>query len=380
MHTLETIGPPAATGTRLADYHYDLPAQLIAQGPAAARDAARLLVVERAGGALRHAVVRELQQFLRAGDLLVVNDARVRPARLRCRGAAGGAVELLLVAETAAHRWTCLGRPARRLRPEAVLALPDGGAAVVRGRAGPGRSEIEFGADVDVPALLARYGALPLPPYINRPDGPLALDRERYQTVFAERDGAVAAPTAGLHFTPGLLAALDAAGVQRASLTLAVGPGTFLPVRADDVREHHMEAEWAELPVETVEAIARTKSGGGRNIAVGTTTVRALESAAAGAGVAPAVPRHEAPSRAGARLRPGRPPPLQRAFWADAFILPGFSFRVVDALLTNFHLPGSTLLMLVSAFAGRERMLETYALAVRERYRFYSYGDAMLIC
>ena len=347
---------PCAPATRLADYHYDLPSELIAQVPASERDAARLLVLDRASGAIEHAAVCGFPQLLRSGDLLVVNDARVRPARLRCRAASGGAVELLVIAERAPLCWTCLGRPAKRLRSDSVLTLPDGSSAVVRGRMDPGRYAVQVDPGLDMAALLARHGELPLPPYIKRPDGPLALDRERYQTVFAACDGAVAAPTAGLHFTPALLAALDQAGVQRASLTLAVGPGTFLPVRSDDVREHHMDAEWAVLPADTVDAIARTKARGGRVVAVGTTTVRALESAAGAA----------------RGLAAG-------AFWAEAFILPGFRFRVVDALLTNFHLPCSTLLMLVSAFAGRESVLRVYDVAVRERYRFYSYGDAMLI-
>jgi S-adenosylmethionine:tRNA ribosyltransferase-isomerase len=363
----ESSASPAAVtdSTRRADYDYDLPPERIAQMPAPVRDAARLLVVERVGGALQHAVVGALPQFLHAGDLLVFNDARVRPARLRCRTASGGAVELLLLAERAPHDWSCLGRPAKRLRPDTTLELPGGGTALVRGRIDAGRYQVEFGAGVDVAALLAAHGELPLPPYIRRPGGPLALDRERYQTVFAVRDGAVAAPTAGLHFTPALLAALDAVGVGRARVSLMVGPGTFLPVREDDVRAHRMEAEWAELPAATVDAIERTKAAGGRVIAVGTTTTRLLESAA----------MHAAPGQALRALRSA----ASTGFWADAFILPGFRFQVVDALLTNFHLPCSTLLMLVSAFAGRERMLATYAVAVREGYRFYSYGDAMLI-
>ncbi len=346
----------AVIGARLSDYDYDLPPELIAQMPAPERDAARLLVLERTTGRVQHTAVRALGEYLRGGDLLVVNDTRVRPARLRCRTTSGGTVELLLVRARAPQHWECLGKPAKRLRPGNVLALPGGAAAVVMGRSAPGRFVVEFGDGVDVPALLERHGELPLPPYIKRPHGALEIDRERYQTLFAAVDGAIAAPTAGLHFTPALLAALERAGVQRAVVTLAVGPGTFLPVRTDDVGMHAMEPEWAVVPAGTVEAIARTKAAGGRVIAVGTTTVRALESAA---------------------RRPGGL--AGGAFWADAFIVPGFGFRVVDALLTNFHLPRSTLLMLVSAFAGRARVLETYELAVREGYRFYSYGDAMLI-
>jgi S-adenosylmethionine:tRNA ribosyltransferase-isomerase len=351
---------------RPADFDYDLPPELIAQVPSPERDAARLLVLERGSGAPRHALVRDLPQFLRAGDLLVMNDARVRPARLRCRAVAGGGpVELLLLAEESPRVWSCLGRPAKRLRAGTALALPGDGAAVAQGRLPSGRWAVEFDPSVDVSQLLARYGELPLPPYIKRYGVPLPLDRERYQTIYASREVAVAAPTAGLHFTPALLAALDAAGVQRATLTLAVGPSTFLPVRAADAREHALEGEWVDLAASTVAAIERTKAVGGRVIAVGTTTTRALESAAQRGTIA------------------GGDRPVGGAavgFWAEAFILPGFPFRVVDALLTNFHLPRSTLLMLVSAFAGRERALAAYATAVREGYRFYSYGDAMLIC
>jgi S-adenosylmethionine:tRNA ribosyltransferase-isomerase len=351
MHDVEVLAPPDERALHLSDYDFHLPVELIAQTPAAERDAARLLVLDRASSSLRHAGVRDLPQLLRAGDLLIFNDTRVRAARLHCRTASGGAVELLVVAEGGANVWSCLGRPAKRLRAGTALRLPGGGEAMVRERSAAGRYAVEF-ADTDVGALMAEHGELPLPPYIRRPSGPLPLDRERYQTVFAAHDGAIAAPTAGLHFTPALLAGLDAAGVQRATITLAVGPGTFLPVRTDDVREHRMEPEWAEIPSATAEAIARTRASRGRVIAVGTTTARALESCGGAAG----------------RL------------WADAFILPGFRFRVIDALLTNFHLPRSTLLMLVSALAGRERILAAYAVAVAERYRFYSYGDAMLIC
>jgi S-adenosylmethionine:tRNA ribosyltransferase-isomerase len=350
--------------TRLADYDYALPTELVAQTPTAERDAARLMVLDRDGGPLCHAVVRELPTLLRAGDLLVFNDARVRAARLRCRSLNGAAVELLVVSEQAPQVWSCLGRPAKRLRAGSRLSLPDDGAATVHDRTAPGRYAIAFDQAVDVPTLLARHGELPVPPYIKRPYGASPLDRERYQTVFAAHDGAVAAPTAGLHFTPALLAALDAAGVQRAALTLVVGPATFLPVRSADVRDHRMEPEWAEVPAATIAAIERTKASGGRVIAVGTTTARALES-----GVANAI---------GAKRSPP-PHDARTAYWADAFILPGFRFQIVDGLLTNFHLPRSTLLMLVSAFAGRGRVLEAYAVAVRERYRFYSYGDAMLI-
>lgn len=342
----------------LADYDYDLPPELIAQAPAARRDAARLLCLERTGNALRHSRVDELPALLRRGDLLVFNDTRVRPARLACRSETGGAVELLVLAPAADGTWSCLGRPAKRLRPGMTLVLPgEWGTARVRLRTAPGRYAIQLPAGVDVPALLDAAGELPLPPYIRRPHGPEPADRERYQTIYAARDGAVAAPTAGLHFTAELLAALEAAGIERAFLTLAVGPATFLPLRVEDARAHDLEPEWAEIPAATVAAIERARAAGGRVIAVGTTTVRALESAA---------------------RRPGGL--TSGAFAAEAFILPPFTFRVVDGLLTNFHLPRSTLLMLVSAFAGRERVLAAYGQAVAARYRVYSYGDAMLIC
>jgi S-adenosylmethionine:tRNA ribosyltransferase-isomerase len=361
MSSLSTRDSTVATATRLADFDYALPPELIAQVPAPERDGARLMVVNRRDVALRHEAVRALPALLRAGDLLVFNDTRVRPARLFGRTSSGGAVELLLIRERPDGAWSCLGRPAKRLRPGSALRMAGGGAATVRETIGPGRYAVAF--DGDVRAWLAEHGELPLPPYIKRPDGPLPLDHERYQTIFAARDDAVAAPTAGLHFTQALLAALESAGVSHTRLTLAVGPGTFLPVRDDEVGAHQIEREWAELPQATVDTIARTRAAGGRVIAVGTTTTRALESAAA-----------RAPEGSGvAGLVAG-------GYWADAFILPGFRFRIVDGLLTNFHLPRSTLLMLVSAFAGRERILAAYETAVRERYRFYSYGDAMLIC
>jgi S-adenosylmethionine:tRNA ribosyltransferase-isomerase len=346
----------SAAPVLLADYDYELPPDLIAQTPAPQRDAARLLAVERHGTGVRHGAIRELPRLLRAGDLLVFNDTRVRPARLQCRGVCGGAIELLVLAQIDGQIWSCLGRPAKRLRVDTTVALPDGSHAVVRACTAPGRYAVEFAPGVDVDALLTQHGQLPLPPYIRRPQGPGPLDTERYQTIFAAHDGATAAPTAGLHFTSELVAALDAAGIERAYLTLAVGPATFLPVRVEDARDHRLEPEWVELPEGTTDAIARTRARGGRVIAVGTTTTRALESAALRGGT----------------LLPG-------GFSADAFILPPFHFRVIDGLLTNFHLPRSTLLMLVSAFAGRERMLAAYAAAVRGRYRFYSYGDAMLI-
>jgi len=349
----QPLPAPAACGSLpLSDYHYELPPECIAQVPAPERDLARLMVLERAGGALGHATVREIGRFLRPGDLLVFNDTRVRPARLFGRNGAGGKVELLLIRELEAGIWDCLGKPARRLTGEVIFA--DGEKAFVLGGEG-GRYRVRFADPAGVGGLMARHGEMPLPPYIRRPDGLLPLDVERYQTVLARREGAVAAPTAGLHFTPRLLDGLAAAGVETACVTLHVGPATFLPLRVEDAAAHTLEAEEAELSEAAVAAIGAARARGGRVIAIGTTTTRALESAAL---------RGE--------LRPGR-------FAADAFVTPGFRFRVIDALLTNFHLPRSTLLMLVSAFAGRERVLAAYAVAVRDGYRFYSYGDAMLI-
>ncbi len=349
-----TSEPAAAAPLPLAAFDYDLPPALIAQAPAERRDGARLLLLSRAGGAIAHRTVVDLPELLAPGDLLVFNDTRVRPARLFGRIDTGGAVELLVVRERPDGTWDCLGRPARRLRPGAQIDLPDGASAMVRERLAPGRYAVAFANAPDVDALLSQHGELPIPPYIRRPDGPLPIDAERYQTVFAQAAGAVAAPTAGLHFSAALLDALTARGVARAFVTLDVGPATFLPLR--DEAPHSLEGEWASIPAPTVEAIARTRAAGGRVVAVGTTTTRALESAAARPG----------------GLAPG-------SFWADAFIRPGFRFAVADALVTNFHLPRSTLLMLVAAFAGRAPVLAAYAEAVRAGYRFYSYGDAMLI-
>lgn len=340
---------------RLADYDFRLPPELIAQAPAAHREDARLLVLDRRSGTLRHKTVTNLPEWLRAGDLLVVNDTQVIPARTFGTTAGDAAVEILWMHAEAADRWVCLGKPAKRLRTGATLVFPGGVRVTVEQPLGDGRYRVRLDEPLDVPAWLAVHGELPLPPYIKRPDGPVPLDRERYQTVFATVPGAIAAPTAGLHFTAALVAALRDHGVQLATVTLHVGPGTFRPVRCDDVRQHQMEPEWSTIPPATARAIAAARVSGGRVIAVGTTTTRALESAAAVGTV-----------ESGER-------------WADRFIVPGYRFQIVDALLTNFHLPGSTLLLLVMAFAGREPVLRAYAEAIRHRYRFYSYGDAMLI-
>jgi S-adenosylmethionine:tRNA ribosyltransferase-isomerase len=340
----------------LTDYQFALPPELIAQEPAPQRDQARLLVLDRASKGLVHSRVDRLPTHLRPGDVLVVNDTRVVPARLRGRTPSGGAVELLVLRAASAHTALCLGRPARRLRVGATVIFAGDASARVVGSPGDGHCTVLFDGSVGLDDLLAESGEVPLPPYIRRPHGPNDNDRSRYQSVFARVPGAVAAPTAGLHFTGNLLTALQESGVEIATLTLHVGPGTFLPVRGDDFRQHDMEPEWYEIPAATAEKIRRARAEGRRVVAVGTTTTRALESAADDDGL----------------IAAGHG-------WARLFITPGYRFRAVDCLFTNFHLPASTLLVLVSAFAGRDAVLAAYAEAVARRYRFYSYGDAMLI-
>jgi S-adenosylmethionine:tRNA ribosyltransferase-isomerase len=343
----------------VSDFDFELPEELIAQRPAAARDASRLLVVERASGRLVDTRFGEIGNWLEPNDLLVVNDTRVFPARLvGRREPSGGRVELFLVEESAGA-WEALARPAARVRPGDLVVFGEGDdrleADVVERRDG-GRRLVRFRDPDRFWERLERWGQTPLPPYIRRESGDDArLDRERYQTVYARERGAIAAPTAGLHFTRELLDALEARGVRRTAVTLHVGYGTFQPVRVDVVEKHRVEPESYEIPRAAADAVAAARAAGGRVVAVGTTTTRALESAATTEG-----------------LRVGRGV-------ADLFIHPGYRFQTVDALVTNFHLPRSSLLMLVAALAGRELVLEAYRHAVRERYRFYSYGDAMLI-
>ena len=346
---------PEASDRAIGAYDFDLPPGLVAQEPLAARDASRLLVLDRVTGALAHRAFADLPDLLRPGDLLVANRSRVFPARLIGRRAGGGEAEVLLVRRLDADSWSALVRPGRRLRPGAVIDVAPGFAVEVGEPEAPPLRRVRLllnGLDAD--AALERHGHVPLPPYIRRPDSP--ADRDRYQTVFAREPGSVAAPTAGLHFTPSLLDRLERRGVERAELVLHVGPGTFRPVEVDDVREHRVDPEPFVVPAETAVAFDRARADGRRVVAVGTTATRALETALGPDG----------------RLRAG-------AGETGLVIVPGFRFRAVDALLTNFHLPRSSLLLLVSAFAGRERVLSAYAEAVRERYRFYSYGDAMLV-
>ena len=338
-------------------FDYALPADRIAQDPAEPRDSARLLVLDRRREGYRDARVGDLAALLRPGDCLVVNDTRVRPARLLGRiDRTERECEILLLRQADDGGWDSLVRPARHCPAGTRLVLADGTAratVTTAGEAGQRRLRLELAGTVE--SLLAAHGLPPLPPYIRRYRKPEGADWSRYQTVYAAREGAVAAPTAGLHFTPALLEALAAAGVELHGLTLHVGPGTFRPVRAARVDAHRMEAEWYDVPAATAAALGRARAEGRRIVAVGTTTVRALETAAA-----------DGPLTAGAG-------------WTALTIAPGYRFRAVDALLTNFHLPRSSLLLLVSAFAGRERILDAYRYAVDAGYRFYSYGDAMLI-
>lgn len=338
----------------LSDFDYELPPELIAQHPAERRDAARVLSLDRKGGAFGELTVAGLAALFRSGDLLVLNDTRVIPARLYGRKETGGAVEIFLVRKLAGERevWSCLIKASKSPGPGCRVLLDAGVVATVLGREA-GEWRVEFGGCDDFWGWLDQVGSMPLPPYIKR--APKGEDLERYQTVFAREKGAVAAPTAGLHFTPALLDEIRSAGVEIASLTLHVGLGTFMPVRVEDLSQHAMHREWYRIPQETAEAVRRAKERGGRVISLGTTALRALEHAAASGELA-----H------GERE-------------ADIFILPGYRFRVVDALITNFHLPKSTLFMLVCAFAGKKLMLDAYREAVQRRFRFFSYGDAMFI-
>ena len=339
---------------KVSDFTFDLPEELIAQEPLPERSASRLLLMDRADGALQDRRFAELDRLLDPGDLLVFNDTRVIPARLYAHKETGGRAELLI--ERVIDAETALAQLGINRKPvsDSLLIEDETGARIrIEGR----RDEfwclrLEHDSQGWL-ALLERAGHMPLPPYIQRRDMP--ADRERYQTVYADRPGAVAAPTAGLHFDDALFERLQARGIQRAFCTLHVGAGTFQPVRVEDVEAHRMHPEWIEVSGALVEKICATRAAGNRVVAVGTTAVRSLESAAAEG-----------------ELRP---------FSGDSrlFIYPGYEFRVVDAMITNFHLPGSTLMMLVSAFASRERILAAYRHAVEQRYRFFSYGDAMLI-
>ena len=344
--------PSVSDQLRLSDFDYELPEELIAQAPAEERDRSRLLVLDRRSGAVRHRVFADLVEHLRPGDLLVMNDTKVFPCRVPARKSGGGKAEIFLLEEQGINVWHALVKGGVDVGKK--VSIVQGIEAQVVGDAGEGVKLVRFDGVGDIRTCLPDLARTPLPPYIKRE--PDARDRERYQTVYARREGAVAAPTAGLHFTDGLLRRLRDHGVETAMVTLHVGPGTFQPVRTEAVTEHRMHPERFEVPADTAERVNRGKSEGRRIIAVGTTSVRALETAV----------RTDGTVAAGAGT-------------SELFITPGFRFRAVDGMITNFHLPKSTLLMLVAAFAGRERVLAAYRTAVDMGYRFYSYGDAMLI-
>lgn len=349
---------------KTSDFEYDLPESSIAQTPAEPRDSSRLLVLHRDTGAIEHRIFREVTDFLRAGDLLVLNRTRVIPARIFARKETGGRVELLLLRRRDPLTWEALVG-GKGLRVGKKVRVEDGPEATIIEILDGSERLIQFTEPIE--PFFPRVGNVPLPPYIHAK----LNDPERYQTVYAKEPGSAAAPTAGLHFTPRLLEELQVKGVKIAYVTLHVGLDTFAPVTKDDPEEHKIHTEWCELPQETADLINETKKSGGRVIAVGTTSVRTLESVARyslsdNSNIGDRISNIEY------RLSPFMGP-------TDLFILPGYQFKVVDVMITNFHLPKSTLLMLVSTFAGREKILEAYQIAVTEGYRFYSFGDAMLI-
>lgn len=341
---------------RTSDFEFDLPPEQVAQTPPEERDRSRLLAVDRASGELRHLRFADLAELIPPGDAVVLNETRVFPARLLGRRAGGGEVEVLLLLPAGEDPalWIALVRPGAKLRPgKRVEVGPELSVEVVDSTPS-GERVVRLLTPLPLDEALERYGHVPLPPYVQRSDTP--ADRERYQTVYARERGSVAAPTAGLHFTPELLARLEERGVRLVRLVLHVGLGTFRPVEAEDPSEHRMHSEWYRVPAESADALNAVRAAGGAIWAVGTTSVRTLESVADEAGI----------------VRPGEG-------WTDIFIRPGYRFRAVDRLVTNFHLPRSTLLMLVSAFGGYDLVMTAYGEAVREGYRFFSYGDAMAV-
>ncbi len=339
---------------KVTDFDYELPEELIAQDPLEKRSNSRLMVLDKNTGEISHQHFYDIKNYLRAGDCLVINNTRVIPARLYgARVGSGGKVEILLLKRKSDNIWECLVKPGKKARPGMEISFGDG---LLMGRiidiVDEGNRLIEFSYDGIFEEILDKLGEMPLPPYITH----RLEDRDRYQTVYAKYDGSAAAPTAGLHFTPELLSEIRAMGVKVAEVTLHVGLGTFRPVKEEEVLDHHMHSEYYEISQEACDIINETKANGGRVISVGTTSTRTLESAA----------------EMGKPLAP-------KSGWTEIFIYPGYEFKVIDGLITNFHLPQSTLIMLVSALAGREHVLYAYELAVKERYRFFSFGDAMLI-
>ena len=335
------------------DFYFDLPEELIAQTPISERDHSRLLVLDKDSGAIEHRHFFDLPAYLREGDCLVINDSRVLPARLIGSRSSGGSVELVLLRDLGEGRWECLSRPGRKTRPGTELSFGEGELkAVVQDVAEGGNRIVQFSYEGIFLEVLERLGKMPLPPYIREE----LQDAERYQTVYSRELGSAAAPTAGLHFTQELLDKIRMKGVSICPITLHVGLGTFRPVKEEEIEDHEMHAEYCVVPEETAQTVTETKKNGGRVIAVGTTSCRTLESF----------------SREDGSL-------TKSSGWTNIFIYPGYRFKCVDALVTNFHLPESTLIMLVSALAGRENILNAYQTAVRERYRFFSFGDAMFI-
>ncbi|PYP61010.1 MAG: tRNA preQ1(34) S-adenosylmethionine ribosyltransferase-isomerase QueA [Gemmatimonadetes bacterium] len=339
---------------RTSDFDYQLPPSLIAQDPLPDRGASRLLILDRATGAIRHGRFSDIAELIAPEDVLVLNVSRVIPARLHGKRDAGAPAELLLVRELPDGTWLAMGHPGGKLKPGRTVRFGDDSAVQVVEMLGGGLRRVQFVGPLDAPGTLAKYGEVPLPPYIRR--APRPEDRERYQTVYAAHDGSIAAPTAGLHFTPDLLGRLRDKGVAVAEVDLHVGPGTFKPVETDDLARHAMHDEAYRVSDSAAGSINERREAGGRVWAVGTTVVRTLETLAGERG----------------RIAPG-------AGETQLFIHPPYSFRAVDRLLTNFHLPRSTLLMLVCAFGGYDNVMRAYGEAVREKYRFYSYGDAMAI-
>ena len=337
-----------------SDFYYDLPQELIAQTPLDKRDTSRLMTLDRVTGAVEHHHFYELPDFLNPGDCLILNNSRVLPARLlgqRLPG--GGACEILLLIDRGDKVWECLVRPGKKLRPGARVSFGNGElTAEIVGEVEGGNRLVRFDYEGIFLEVLERLGKMPLPPYIKEE----LQDQERYQTVYSKVLGSAAAPTAGLHFTPELLEKIASKGIGIGYVTLHVGLGTFRPVKEEEITDHEMHSEFCTIPQETADLINRTKAGGGRCICVGTTSCRTLESWAAEDGHMEA-----------------------KAGWTNIYIYPGYRFKVMDGLVTNFHLPESTLIMLVSAFAGREQVLAAYAEAVKERYRFFSFGDAMFL-
>ena len=335
------------------DFYYDLPEELIAQTPLERRDGSRLMVLDRQTGEIEHKHFYDIVDYLRPGDCLVMNDSRVLPARLLGRRPTGGAVEVLLLRDLGDKKWECLCKPGRKMREGDTVTFGDGElTATVVAVQEDGNRIVEFHYEGIFLEVLERLGKMPLPPYIKAE----LADQERYQTVYSREVGSAAAPTAGLHFTNELLDKIRAMGVKTAFVTLHVGLGTFRPVKAEEITEHHMHSELCMMNEETARILNETKAAGGRVICVGTTSCRTLESLVNEDG------SFEAKSK-----------------WTDIFIYPGYTFKAMDGLITNFHLPESTLVMLVSAFAGREHVLNAYNVAVAQRYRFFSFGDAMFL-